>query len=142
MRCQERNKWLIALDDELFLDCRHEVYQASGPGGQKRNKKFSAIRLTHIPTGIAVISSKSRSQSENRHRALRKLRVEIAVNIRSESPEISPVKMNTGNPLFPLWIALLFDKLHLYDFALKDVACDLNISTANPSSMHARTTKQ
>lgn len=61
-------------DDALFDECRVETYRSSGSGGQHVNVTDSAVRLTHIPTGIAVTSQKERSQLLNKQDCLRKLR--------------------------------------------------------------------
>ena len=76
-----RDEWL-ALDDEVLLrQCRCEAVRGTGPGGQKRNKTSTAIRLTHLPSGLAVTDDVSRSQHQNRDSALRKLRLQIALEL-------------------------------------------------------------
>ncbi|UCD28779.1 MAG: peptide chain release factor-like protein [Planctomycetota bacterium] len=77
-------------DAELLTQCEIDVYRASGPGGQKRSKTSSAIRLRHKPTGLMVIAEESRSQHENRQRALRRLRKTIALNQRNQIKVESP----------------------------------------------------
>jgi hypothetical protein len=59
-------------------------YRSSGPGGQKRNKTSSAVRLRHRPTGLAVTASEERSQHVNMVRAIRRLREAIALHTRSK----------------------------------------------------------
>jgi len=75
--------WLELADEDLIGQCAVDVYRASGPGGQKRNKTSSAVRLRHEPTELMVIANESRSQHENRVRALRRLRQAIALNQRN-----------------------------------------------------------
>lgn len=55
-------------------DIETDTFRSSGPGGQAVNKISSAVRLTHIPTGMVVASQKGRSQAENRETALTILR--------------------------------------------------------------------
>ena len=63
-----------------------DTYRASGPGGQKRNKTSSAVRLRHPPSGLIVIAEESRSQHENRARALRRMRQALYLKVREELP--------------------------------------------------------
>lgn len=92
----------LALDDDRLLSaCDVHTYRASGPGGQKRNKTSSAVRIRHRPTELTVVATESRSQHENRARAIRRLREAIALNVRRpveldgfETPE--PVRACLG----------------------------------------------
>lgn len=82
--------WLDLSDDQLLAQCEIDLYRASGPGGQKRNKTSSAVRLRHKPTGLIVTASESRSQHENKVRAVRRLRQAIALTQRSSVPPGTP----------------------------------------------------
>src|SRR5882757_7022630 len=77
-----RTIWTVLTDEQLLAQCEVDTYRASGPGGQKRNKTSSAVRLRHPPSGLLVIAEESRSQHENRARALKRMRQALYLKLR------------------------------------------------------------
>ena len=84
-----RSTWTNLTDDQLLAQCEVDTYRASGPGGQKRNKTSSAVRLRHPPSGLLVIAEESRSQHENKAKALRRLRRALYLDLREAVPELA-----------------------------------------------------
>jgi len=135
----DRNRWLTLNDQQLFALCRADVYQARGPGGQKRNRTYSAIRLYHKPSGIEVNAAESRSQHTNRNLALRRLRKQVAMFIRG--PALDPPeswKLNPRNPQYPFLLAFLFDNLYDGEFHISDTAAEIGLSTGQLVKVMAR----
>lgn len=77
-----RDALLALADPALLAQCDVDRLRGSGPGGQKRNKTESSIRLRHRVTGLSSLAGESRSQHENKARALRRLRERIAFDLR------------------------------------------------------------
>ena len=129
-------------DAPLLAECDVHTYRASGPGGQKRNKTSSAVRLLHRASGLIAIGKESRSQHENKARALRRLREEIAVETRV--PPVEPVcwpenvsvvrgrlEVSAKNPSVFHVIALVLDALTTSQGRLADAAQALGISSSS-----------
>lgn len=67
-------------------DIEITFYKSSGPGGQKKNVTESAVRVRHLPTGIVVTASASRSQRRNRDEAMAELVRRLEIRNRPRKP--------------------------------------------------------
>jgi hypothetical protein len=145
-----RGTWTDLNDAQLLAQCDVDTYRASGPGGQKRNKTSSAVRLRHAPSGLIVIAEESRSQHENRARALRRLREAFSLKLReelpggaapealAERPELRAAKNGAGrldvgrkDPRFWPAAALVLDVLQALEARVAEAAAALGVSTGN-----------
>lgn len=127
--------WWSLSDADLLAQCEEDHYRASGPGGQKRNKTDSAVRLRHRPTDVIVTAVESRSSHENRRRALRRLREGLALAHRE------PISDSTTVPVLDLTIpghhadflptaATVLDWLDHHQGQMGETARSLAVSTA------------
>jgi peptide chain release factor 1 len=74
-------------DEDLLRECEVDTFRSSGPGGQHVNKTASAIRLTHLETGIVVQCQDEKSQHKNRAKALRVLKTRIYEHRRQQEAQ-------------------------------------------------------
>ncbi|MDA0301222.1 MAG: peptide chain release factor-like protein [Chloroflexi bacterium] len=145
-RTADWRAYLDLADEALLAQCEVDRFRASGPGGQKRNKTDSAVRLRHRPSTLTGEANESRSQHENKARALRRLRLEIAFSLRAPVaidacapgvPVTGALKeallsgkwaMSPRNPHFPAAVAALFDVLEVCGW--RDAAAQLRMTTS------------
>jgi hypothetical protein len=146
-----RSDWSALTDEQLLAQCEVDTYRASGPGGQKRNKTSSAVRLRHPPSGLIVIAEESRSQHENRARALRRLRRALYLKLREPVPaeqrepgrlaaraDFGPARDGEGrlhlgakDPRFWPAVGVVLDVLLACEGRLAEAAAALGTTTAN-----------
>ena len=82
-------------DEDLLRECEVDTFRSSGPGGQHVNKTESAVRLTHLPSGVVVTSQQERSQHRNKALCLQKLREKIE-KLNYRPPKRVPTRVPTG----------------------------------------------
>jgi hypothetical protein len=144
MSATRRADWTGLTDAQLLAQCEVDTYRASGPGGQKRNKTSSAVRLRHLPSGLIVIAEESRSQHENRARALRRIREALFLHLRETvTPEevaaaLEPARDGEGrihlgrkDPRFWPVVAVVLDVLSEVSGRVSEAAERLGLSTGN-----------
>ena len=61
----------------LYGEVRVEYYRSRGPGGQRKNKKETAVRLKHLPSGMTAVAAESRYQAVNKRRAFQRLQQKL-----------------------------------------------------------------
>ena len=135
-----RRAWASLSDEVLLSQCEVDTYRASGPGGQKRNKTSSAVRLRHLPSGLIVIAEESRSQHENKAKALKRLQRAFHLELR-EPPLFDewfaakaadgPVHLSMKDVRFWPAAGVALDVLNDCEAQVSTAAERLGVSTAN-----------
>jgi peptide chain release factor len=74
--------------ERLARDCEIVPFKSSGPGGQKKNKTESSVRVRHLPSGVTRIATESRSQTRNRVLALERVWKELERRARRKKPRV------------------------------------------------------
>jgi RF-1 domain len=141
-----RSAWTSLTDSQLLAQCAVDTYRASGPGGQKRNKTSSAVRIRHAASGIIVIAEESRSQHENRVKALQRLRQAFYLKIRDplateaiaahaeyQDARDRQGRLDLGRRDARFWpaVGVVLDVLQQQQARVSEAARGLGISTAN-----------
>jgi hypothetical protein len=124
---------LLSLDDAALVAlCRVENFRGSGPGGQKRNKTSSGVRVSHEASGCSASATVDRSQRHNLRDALRSLRLEIAFHIRREpASNQSAPSATPAMAVYACEIASTFDVLEAAGWSIADAATSMGVSTGN-----------
>jgi hypothetical protein len=130
--------------DALLAECRASRGRRSGPGGQHRNKVETAVVLEHTPTSVRAEASERRSQEQNRQAAIRRLRVSLALEVRTplepNAVEPSPlwrsrsrgkrIAVSSRHDDFPALLAEALDVVAAFEFDVKAAAEVLGVSTS------------
>ena len=124
--------------ETLLSDCEVSFRRGSGPGGQHRNKTESAVLIRHTPSGVLGQASERRSQAENLAQATKRLRVNLALEVRCpELGESAPtalwnqrcqhsrILINPEHADFPALLAEALDVLILKHAELPPAAAQL-----------------
>ncbi|MFO1093401.1 MAG: peptide chain release factor-like protein [Planctomycetaceae bacterium] len=124
-------------DDRLLSACEVRFVRRSGPGGQHRNKVSSGVQLVYEPAGMTVEANERRSQHDNRRVALRRLRLALAVGVRTPSAAGPPPsewreRIKAGRIIislehadYPRFLAVALDCLAAVDWDVPRAAAQL-----------------
>jgi len=110
-------------------DLKMETFRSSGPGGQNVQKNSTAVRITHLPSGLVVICQNQRSQSQNKENAMRVLRARLLdIKRQEQEQELAQLK---GDHIQAEWGSQIRSYvLHPYQM-VKDHRSDYEVGNAN-----------
>ena len=130
-------------DDELLRECSVRRFRQSGPGGQHRNRVETAIELIHHPSGVTATATERRSQFQNQRVALRRLRIRLAVDVRTvTSPDVyasalwesrcpdQRIHCSERHVEFPVMLAESLNAIRAKDYDVRRAAAALGCSTS------------
>ncbi len=128
-------------DSKLLQSCRVERGRGSGAGGQHRNKVETFVRIVHEPTGVIGIAGERRSQQENYRKALFRLRLNLAMQVRGyREPGTSPgelfrsrcrggkIAINTKHHDYPAILAEAIDIIEQKHYKIDKAAIVLDLT--------------
>lgn len=132
--------------NQLLADCDVRRVRRSGPGGQRRNKVETGVRLTHRPTGVVAEASERRTPQDNQRTAIRRLRVKLAIQFRplhddgirlTEASELwqsrrvnKRISISLEHEDFPTLLAEAMDQVSACNWDTRAAADALEVSTS------------
>jgi hypothetical protein len=133
--------------EKLLAECDLRRQRRGGPGGQHRNKVETAVVIVHRPTRIEAEANERRSQAENKTQAIARLRVKLAVEIRTPQPDAPDessapserwrtrcssgrISVSTSHDDFPALLAEALDAVTAADFDVPAAAAWLAVSAS------------
>lgn len=139
--------------ERLLAECSMTRQRRSGPGGQHRNKVETAVVIEHTSSGIRGQASERRSQEENRAEALFRLRLNLAVQLRTSGDEKSPfvpsalwrertkarrIAVRSTHDDFPALLAEALDVVAAMDWNVAEGAELLGVTTTQLTRLFAQ----
>jgi len=132
-------------EQELLAACQISRTRRTGPGGQHRNKVETAVVIVHVPTGVRAEANERRSQAANRRVAIVRLRIRLAIEVRSahaaaDRDRASPlwqlrrhgrrIRVNPAHHDFPALLAEALDGIDAARGSVAQAAERLGVSTS------------
>lgn len=126
--------------ESLLRECELTATRRGGPGGQHRNKVETAVVIRHVPSGVVAEASERRSRPDNRRMAIRRLRLALAIGIRTpSSPVPSPtwrararggrLAVAADHDDYPAVVAEALDRLAVTGWRFAPAAKSLEVTT-------------